>query len=453
MLILVFTFFSLTISGSTRVNYSITVSNNISSSEDIISDYTLDAYNISEKLAPTYIQIQYPNGNEFWQVGKTPYITWESEGLESDIVLEYSNDNGISWFPIATVSNMTFSYAWTIPDNVSKNCLVRATSDIVTDTSNSVFEVSDDDSTCNIVVLGSSTAAGTGASPRDNSWANKFQYDIFQENTKLNIINLAKGGYSTYHILPNNTPIPDGRTIDEEKNITKALTYNPVAVIVNLPSNDTAYGYAVSTQLDNFEIVINEAEDNGVEAWVATTQPVNFSDANKIQMQIEVKDGINNLCGIKAIDFWTDLVDENGKLLPEVDYGDGIHVNNIGHDFLYKRVLGKNLQSQVCANPNVTLGINEIDELEDFNLKIFPNPTTNHVNLKFNSKIGGKLSISFYDVLGKNHLDMASKHSFSSGLNTLKLNWSNKNSNMYFVVFEFETQNGSLKKSMPLYIR
>ena len=67
----------------------------------------------------------------------------------------------------------------------------------VEDVSNASFEISDDNSSCTIVVLGSSTAYGTGANPVDNSWVNLYASAIFQKNTKLNIVNLAYPGYTT----------------------------------------------------------------------------------------------------------------------------------------------------------------------------------------------------------------------------------------------------------------
>ena len=163
------------------------------------------------------ITITAPNGNEFWQVGKTPSISWESSGLTSDILLEYSTNNGGSWNIITTVSNSTNSYEWVIPNSVSKQCLVRATSNATADTSDTAFEISDDASSCNIVVLGSSTTAVTGASQPSNSWVNLYASAIFQKNTKLTVVNLAVPGYNTFQNLPTGTSIPSGETIDDSK--------------------------------------------------------------------------------------------------------------------------------------------------------------------------------------------------------------------------------------------
>ena len=92
-----------------------------------------------------------------------------------------------------------------------------------------------------IVVLGSSTAFGTGASPSDSSWVNRLQA-AYRQNTgdgiDTNIVNLAVPGTNTYKAMPTGyIPPPLRDQPDPNMNITKALTYNPHIIIVNFPSN------------------------------------------------------------------------------------------------------------------------------------------------------------------------------------------------------------------------
>src|ERR1700761_1125063 len=54
-----------------------------------------------------------------------------------------------------------------------------------------------------IVILGSSTAAGVGATPIDSSWARKLSATVNVNGiTVANFVNLAYGGYCTYNVLP-----------------------------------------------------------------------------------------------------------------------------------------------------------------------------------------------------------------------------------------------------------
>src|SRR5690606_41064842 len=108
---------------------------------------------------------------------------WDSNGLTANVVLEYSTNNGSSWTNITTVPNTTNSYEWTIPNSVSTQCLIRAKSNTTVDESDATFKISDDTSSCTIVVLGSSTALGNGADPIENSWVNLYASARSEEHT------------------------------------------------------------------------------------------------------------------------------------------------------------------------------------------------------------------------------------------------------------------------------
>ncbi|WP_179319137.1 GDSL-type esterase/lipase family protein [Winogradskyella helgolandensis] len=300
----------------------------------------------------TSLTLKSPNGDEFWQVGKTPEIMWDSTSLSSDIDLEYSIDNGASWSAIATVPYTTNSYSWTIPNTPSENCLVRATSSLISDTSDTVFEISSDNTSRNIVVIGSSTAEGTGASSPEFAWVNLYAKALFQNDTRINVINYGKGGYTTNHVLPTGTSIPSevAVTIDTERNITKAISNNPIGIIVNLPSNDTSNGYSVADQLNNFATLYNEAVINAVPIWITTTQPRYFASATQTQDQIDVRDAIISTYGTYSIDFWTDIADTDGTILDNLDYGDGAHLNDDGHQILFNKVLNKDIIDADCIS-------------------------------------------------------------------------------------------------------
>lgn len=88
-----------------------------------------------------------PNGGETWYVGTTQNITWTYTGPPSQYDIEYSTDNGATWNLVATnvsVGSFGGSYAWTIPNTPSTQCLVRVTDMIDptrTDVSNAVFTI------------------------------------------------------------------------------------------------------------------------------------------------------------------------------------------------------------------------------------------------------------------------------------------------------------------------
>lgn len=91
----------------------------------------------------TTLSLITPNGGEVLTAGLIYDVNWTSTGSISDVLIEYSTDNGESWADVDTVEN-TGSYQWDIPVVDSNECLVRV-SDLydanVSDTSDDVFTI------------------------------------------------------------------------------------------------------------------------------------------------------------------------------------------------------------------------------------------------------------------------------------------------------------------------
>jgi hypothetical protein len=79
-----------------------------------------------------------PNGGEQWIAGSTQTITWSSSGGISNVILQFTTDGGEKWSTIAgTVDDG--SYAWTVAETVSSQCLIR----VMSATGGSPSDVSD----------------------------------------------------------------------------------------------------------------------------------------------------------------------------------------------------------------------------------------------------------------------------------------------------------------------
>ena len=191
-----------------------------------------------------------------------------------------------------------------------------------------------------IVILGSSTASGAGASPSDSSWVNRYRSYLQSFHPDYQVTNRAQGGFTTYRIMPTGFIPPAGRPLaDTSKNITYAIGLNPDAIIINLPSNDVSSGYSVAEQLANLDTVYTQAQQAGIPIWICTTQPKNYNgNQNNIQKQLDVRDSIFQKYGSFSIDFWTELADSTNQLSATYDSGDGTHLNNSGHNLLFTRV-------------------------------------------------------------------------------------------------------------------
>ena len=202
----------------------------------------------------------------------------------------------------------------------------------------------------NIVVLGSSTAYGKGASTPANAWVNRYQAYLNNINASYKVINLAVIGYSTYEAQPDSF-VPDaGRpTPVAGHNISRALQLKPDAIILNFPSNDVEKNYSLDEIEANFKRITDSATLAKVPVWVSTTQPRNGFDSAKTARQDSLFDWITNYYGIKSIDFKTGLASTADSLLSMYDSGDGIHFNDSGHAILFARVVAKNIPDTLCA--------------------------------------------------------------------------------------------------------
>ena len=89
------------------------------------------------------ITVTSPNGGQNWLAGSSHVITWTSVNASGTVHIEYSTNNGTAWTDIETSTTNNGSYAWTIPNAPSVNCLVRVsdTDGNPTDMSNAVFAI------------------------------------------------------------------------------------------------------------------------------------------------------------------------------------------------------------------------------------------------------------------------------------------------------------------------
>lgn len=198
-----------------------------------------------------------------------------------------------------------------------------------------------------IVVLGSSTAEGQRASTPEKAWVARYQTHVAERFPNFAVENLARGGFTTYHIQADAYVPPAGRPAPiRGNNITAALGKDPDAIIINLPSNDESAGFSLEEQMANYERVARLAQADGVLVWVTTSQPRDFTESEKRQGLMAARDKIQARFTPKAIDFWTDIANPDGTIHSIYNSGDGTHLNDAGHAVLAQLV-------STCAIPEV----------------------------------------------------------------------------------------------------
>lgn len=348
------------------------------------------------------LSVLLPNGGEKWEVGKTVKIQWMSDAVDS-IVVEYSTNNGNSWNKIDKIPANQVYYNWIVPNELSLNAKIRISYKSISDQSDNSFSIIPNiGEVFRIVVLGSSTAAGTGPGDINNAWVWRYRDYLSKIDTRFDVVNLAVGGYTTYNILPTGTAIASGinRQIDINKNITKAVTFNPKAIIINMPSNDAASGYPVADQIANYTKILEVANTQNIPYWITTPQPRNFgANTTNLTIQLEMLNRTyTEFTENKTIDFWTDFGVTGGNgINPLYDTGDGIHINDAGHKILFDRVVAKDIHGTIQSSVD---GIAEIRAL-DMKFELFPSVISNSFTVNFSLENPEKVNIQLFNLQGQ----------------------------------------------------
>lgn len=192
-----------------------------------------------------------------------------------------------------------------------------------------------------IVVLGSSTAAGTGPKTSDSAWVNLLRKYLQLRDPAVAVTNLAVGGFTSYKILPENEDVPFYKPeADPEHNIDKALSLKPDLIIINMPSNDITEGFSVGEFRANLEVVADRIRREGIRFYITTTQPRNTTADNREKLR-RMRDIIIRSYRNHYIDCWDGLSTPDGNIVPQYDSGDGVHLNGLGHQLMFQRVKAK----------------------------------------------------------------------------------------------------------------
>ncbi|HYJ37907.1 MAG TPA: SGNH/GDSL hydrolase family protein [Chitinophagaceae bacterium] len=204
-------------------------------------------------------------------------------------------------------------------------------------------------------VIGSSTAAGTGATGYDSSYVGRVEAYYDNLGIPTTVTNLALGGSNCYRGLPSSyfiTPPPPPFVMlafpDVDRNVTKALSFNPDVVIVGYPSNlYNTVDFTIPRILDVHQKIYDSVIAAGKVCFITTTQPRQdagvFDTPESRQKLKDIRDAMMLQFGNYAIDFWTGIALPDNTINPIYSAGDNIHLNNAGHRELFRRVRNKDI--------------------------------------------------------------------------------------------------------------
>lgn len=197
------------------------------------------------------------------------------------------------------------------------------------------------------VVMGSSTAAGAGAST-GNGWAALLQGAY--GSLGVQIVNIAKGGSVTYEGRSVTATVREAAwrpKADPNANVDQALSRRPALLIVSYPTNDISKGYSADEVVNNVLEIRAHALAAGVPVLVTSTQPRDLPEAALAQL-LAIDQGLAAAVGPCFVEVRQVLIGADGKLAPAFDSGDGLHLNDQGHQRIFSR-LRQAIDSGLCV--------------------------------------------------------------------------------------------------------
>jgi len=112
-------------------------------SNTVLSEYSQEV--TTSTLEQPTLTITSPNGGESWEATTTQTISWDSTGNITDVMIEYSTDNGTTWNTITSSTSNNGAFDWTVPNELSTVCLVKISdlSGLTEDTSDAIFTITE----------------------------------------------------------------------------------------------------------------------------------------------------------------------------------------------------------------------------------------------------------------------------------------------------------------------
>jgi hypothetical protein len=267
-----------------------------------------------------------PNGGEVWSGCTVQNITWSAVGTDShkQFNIDYSTNNGTSWTSVASFYNtVTNTFAWTVPNTQSSNCLVRVTDAYVPATfgkSAAVF-------TINAAVILTAPNGGEtwqGGTTNAINWASSgtsnyytIDYSTNAGSSWTNIVTNKNIVSNTYNWAVPNTPsssclvrIADANSACKTYTSTNLFTITPATPVITLVAPNGGENYVANTKntiswncnyLSSTNVKLEYSTNSGT-TWttIIASTPTNATSGNYLWT---VPNTPSTTCLIRASDF------------------------------------------------------------------------------------------------------------------------------------------------------
>lgn len=207
-----------------------------------------------------------------------------------------------------------------------------------------------------LAVIGSSTAAGEGASNSSRAWVRLLATEL-ERRVAGDFVskNLSVGGYASSDLMPGSS---------SSGNIEDAIAEAPNLVIVALAgSNDLSNGVSPETFLVRLATIRDTAVDAGIPVFFVSTAPKDLDDEAQQtllewthQMRQEFDTCWTPIAPSHTpcfIDVFEALANSSLGIAEEYGAGDGIHLNDAGHQRIFE-IAASIVQPYVCSLTSCT---------------------------------------------------------------------------------------------------
>lgn len=200
-----------------------------------------------------------------------------------------------------------------------------------------------------VVIIGSSTAAGMGASSPAASWAGRVSAAAAQRCPETRIVNLAVSGYTTWQGMPAAASRPAGRpNSDPAHNVEAAIALHPDLVMILFPSNDAASKFPLSETLANQTVLRDSVRAAGAVDLIIGPFPRSFTDSDSIRLMTGLRDQLPAIGAPRYVALWDALAATDSSVQAQYAAGDGIHLNDSGHAVIAQRVQASPAWAAAC---------------------------------------------------------------------------------------------------------
>lgn len=394
--------------------------------KEITGVLTTESYNVTGNgeflpipavLVPKSTALISPNGGESWVAGRSYPISWTKPTNSFLMNIDYSTDNGATWFNISkNVDVAVQSYNWFTPKVSSTECLVRivdASSSLEVDRSTAVFSLLP--SEYDITRPSSKDPIYSGGASDFIRWTTSDALNIRFE--------FSENGYTDWVAI---SPVVNSNSEQVAWTIPSVDTKDAVVRMVNATNGE------VLTQTGRFRILAGSLKltnpKAGDQLSIGAKVPVRwiYNNVNKFDLQFSYDGGESWQFIAQAV-----LANKNSQqwTVPNYKTPNAVirAIWNGDPTMEYSRVEGFSIGGEVSVIENEENGF-------VLNMPV-PNPFSGQAQLTFSIPFNEQVFITMFNANGMKVMDLIDGVDYAAGTHTVMLYGNDLPAGSYYIYF------------------